>query len=379
MDNINNTDDTIRENNLDNIDRNEKPTRYYSNGRFSDSNAGDDINYSPKANTYTQPPRKKGLPSWAKALIVIGSILLFFGLMGVACDGMLSADTGNEVVTNFGYDYIGVVYVDDTIDEYGSGTYNHQYILNAIDAMAEDSHNKGMILYVDTPGGSVFASDELYLKIKEYQQTTERPVYSSMQGTAASGGYYISAPCEKIIANRNCWTGSIGVTMGTFVDVSGLLEKLGVKTQTITAGSNKAMGSSTEPLTAEQRAIYQSLVDEAYEQFVAIVAEGRDMPVDRVKTLADGRIYTANQALQNGLVDMVGTFDEAVADMQKTYKLEDCAVEYFQAEVTTDFYDLLGVVAKDGDVSAITDADAIEALIELNGTYRVSYMSDIKK
>ena len=92
--------------------------------------------------------------------------------------------------------------------------------------MAEDDRNKGMILYVNTPGGSVYASDELYLKIKDYQETTGRPVYSSMQSQATSGGYYISAPCDKIIANRNCWTGSIGVTMGTFIDISGLLSDL---------------------------------------------------------------------------------------------------------------------------------------------------------
>ncbi|MFR0902395.1 MAG: signal peptide peptidase SppA [Anaerovoracaceae bacterium] len=176
------------------------------------------------------------------------------------------------------------------MDEYGTGTYNHQYILNAIDAMIYDDNNKGLILYINTPGGSVYASDEVYLKIREYQEITGRPVYSSMQSQATSGGYYISAPCDKIIANRNCWTGSIGVTMGTFIDLSELLGNLGIKTETITSGDNKSMGSSTEPMTDEQRAIFQALIDEAYEQFVGIVAEGRGMTDAEVKN-SDGR-YT---------------------------------------------------------------------------------------
>ena len=133
-----------------------------------------------------------------------------------------------------------------------------------------------------------------------------------MQSQATSGGYYISASCDKIIANRNCWTGSIGVTMGTLMDISELLENLGIKTNTITSGANKAMGSSYEAMTEEQREIFQSLIDEAYDQFVGIVADGRDMSEKEVRKIADGRIYTAKQALDNGLIDAIGTMEDAV-------------------------------------------------------------------
>ena len=245
--------------------------------------------------------------------------------------------------------------------------------------MINDSDNKGMILYVDTPGGSVFASDELHLKIKEYQDQTGRPVYSSMQSMAASGGYYISASCDKIIANRNCWTGSIGVTMGTIYDVTGLLDKAGIKTQTITSGRNKAMGSSTEKMTAEQREILQSLIDEAYDQFVGIVAEGRDMKDSEVRKIADGRIYTAKQAQKLGLVDEVGTFEDAVEDMKKEYKLSDCAVEEFESVVSTDIWSLLGESAESRLSAGFFSADMIEALTDLNGKVEFSYISDIKK
>lgn len=354
---------------MDFNENNEKNVQYYSGGQFSQ-----DMNFSGNVAT------KKKMPSWAKALIIIGSVIVFLALLTAGCSSILKgSDNPNEVVTNFGHDYIGTIYVQDTIDEYGTGLYNHQYLLNAIDAMIADDENKGMIIYVDTPGGSVFASDELYLKIKQYQQKTKRPVYASMQSTAASGGYYISAPCDKIFANRNCWTGSIGVTMGTFIDVSGLLDKLGIKTETITAGDNKAMGSNTEPMTKEQKEIFQGLIDEAYDQFVGIVAEGRDMSVSEVKKLADGRIYTAKQAVKNGLVDKIGTFDEAVADMKKTYELDNCKVEYFVSESKEDLYDLLLAMTEADGSDAVADPDLIKDLISMNGTFRVSYMANISK
>lgn len=354
---------------MDSHENNDKTVQYYSEGRFSK-----DMSFEGPTAT------KKKLPSWTKALIIIGLVILFLIVMTIGCSSILGGSGDpNKVVTGFGHDYIGTIYVQGEIDETGTGTYNHQYILNAIEAMIEDDENKGMILYVDTPGGSVYASDELYLKIKEYQEKTGRPVYSSMQGTAASGGYYISAPCDKIFANRNCWTGSIGVTMGTFIDVSGLLDKLGIKTETITSGDNKSMGSSTEPMTKEQRQIYQGLIDEAYDQFVAIVAEGRGMTVAQVKKLADGRIYTAKQAVANGLVDKVGTFEEAVTDMKKTYKLDDCEVEYFKSEVGGDIYDLLLSMSQGGESNVTADPELIERLISMNGTFRVSYKANISK
>lgn len=333
-----------------------------------------------------QTSKKGSMPGWVKGLIIFGIIVACVVLLTVGCNRAVSNVTGSlttgstdEVVTDFGYDYIGTLYIDGTIDEYGTDTYNHQYLLNAIDAMMTDSNNKGMILSVNTPGGSVYASDELYLKIKEYQETTGRPVYSAMQSQATSGGYYISASCDKIIANRNCWTGSIGVTMGTLMDISELLENLGIKTNTITSGANKAMGSSYEAMTEEQREIFQSLIDEAYDQFVGIVADGRDMSEKEVRKIADGRIYTAKQALDNGLIDAIGTMEDAVQDMQSQYGLQDCAVEDFIPESKTDLSDLLGIVSEQNPISGLSDAALIEELVALNGTFRVSYIASVKK
>ena len=233
---------------------------------------GQDPRYVPQG-AYQQPAPKSGFPTWAKVLIVIALILVLIVYLmgscvaniGKAFDSTLESElmnTGTDVTTeNATGEYIGVIHVEGTISEDSASTgYNHKYILKSIEDMAKDDRNLGLVLYLNTPGGSVYASDEVYFAIKDYQEKTKRPVYASMQSMAASGGYYISAPCDKIYANRNAFTGSIGVTMGTMYDLTGLLDKLGIKTQTITAGENKAMGSSTEELSQKQYEIYKGLV-----------------------------------------------------------------------------------------------------------------------
>ena len=382
---------------LDQFDKDNKKVQYYSDRKFSDRQESDnDRSYSPggsygpdgygygsdggysPAGYNSGSGGRRRFPGWAKALIIIAVIVVAVIFLTVGCSNVVGKVLGDgssgEVSTNFGHDYVGVLYIQDTIDEYGTGLYNHQYLLSAIDAMMYDQDNKGIILYVDTPGGSVYASDELYLKIREYQENTGRPVYSSMQSQATSGGYYISASCDKIFANRNCWTGSIGVTMGTFIDVSELLSDLGIRTETITSGDNKAMGSTTEPMTDEQREIYQSLIDEAYEQFVGIVADGRGMSVDEVKDLADGRIYSASQALDNGLIDEVGTFEDAAYDIAYACGMDQVQLEYFQPEQSATLASLLGILTENSG----TDAQTVEDLVALNGTFRLSYISEVR-
>ncbi len=344
-----------------------------------------------------QPTKpKKGI---SKPLLIIGGILLGIIIIGGGCKIISNQLTGamQEMMgatysedeyyvdyANVTSDHIAVVFVEGVISSStstgilseGSG-YDHQFILESIDLAINNDANKGLMLYVNSPGGGVYESDELYLKIREYQELTGRPVYTYMGPMAASGGYYIAAPSEKIIANRNCWTGSIGVTMGTYYDITGLLDKYGVKSVTITAGKNKAMGSYTDPMTPEQLAILQSLVDEAYGQFVSIVAEGRGMEVDEVVKLADGRVYTARQAKSLGLVDEIGTFEQAVATMQNDNDLTDCDV-FYVTPPTIGFLDqLLGEVKSIQRSSS--DLSMIMELMSENGQMPIAYISDMLK
>lgn len=216
-------------------------------------------------------------------------------------------------------DYIAIVRVEGTIQEQSGGStleassgYQHDSTMNYIDELMDDSNNKGILLYVDSPGGTVYESEELYQKLKEYKETTKRPIWDYMAHYAASGGYMVSMASDKIYANSNTTTGSIGVIMSGY-DMSGLYKKLGIRYVSITSGKNK----DSSKFTDEQIAIYQDQVNEAYEEFVNIVADGRDMSVEDVKKLADGRTYTAKQAKNNGLIDEISLYPDMKDAMSK--------------------------------------------------------------
>jgi len=316
---------------------------------------------------------RKNIVLW---LVIIAVVLGSSAIISIG-SGKISHLLGIGPSFPDAYPYIGVLYVEGEItsgqtDTFGlPAGYQHQWTLDTIDDLIADDNNKALLIFVNSPGGGVYESDELYLKLKEYKETTGRPVYSAMGSMAASGGYYISAAADKIIANRNTWTGSIGVTIGTFYDISGFLEKNGINTITITSGANKAMGSMTQPMTEEQQQIFQALVDECYEQFTGIVADGRNMDIAKVKKLADGRIYTAKQALDLGLVDAIGTREEAIADLKKSFDLEDCDVVDITYENNNIFGKFLYTMIPDLPAG---DASAILKFVQRNENSPVNYM-----
>ncbi len=329
----------------------------------------------------------KGKKRINKGLIIFIVIVIAVVLLGVSCNRTMVtimggvSETGNNI--DYSDDYIAVINVEGTIaDSAGSiletETYNHQFTMDAIDDIIADKENKGLIIQVNSPGGSVYTSDELYLKILKYKETG-RPVYSAMGSMAASGGYYISAPSDKIIANRNCWTGSIGVKIGTIYDTTELLKKVGIEAETITSGDNKNMGSSYEEITEEQKEIYQGLVDEAYEQFVEIVASGRNMSTKRVKSLADGRIYTAKQALENGLVDDIGDYDYAIDAMMSDNSLKECDINYLIPEKETDLFSFLTGSALFNSSSLASEYKEILDFVGKSESFTVTYMSNAIK
>ncbi len=222
---------------------------------------------------------------------------------------MLTTDYGYDTP---GYDYIAVVNVVGTIQEQTAASifeiaegYQHTDTMDYIDNLMYDGNNKGILLYVDSPGGAVYESEELYEKLKEYKEASGNPVWTYMSHYAASGGYMISMATDRIFANANTTTGSIGVIMSG-LDMTGLYEKLGIRYVSIASGDFK----DSSMLTDEQIAVFQEQVDEYYGKFVRIVAEGRDMPEEEVRTLADGRTYTAQQALENGLIDQISSYED---------------------------------------------------------------------
>ncbi len=241
-------------------------------------------------------------------------------------------------------------------DFYKTQTYNQSYLINTITALENDKLCKGIVVYLNTPGGSAFATDEVYLKLMEFKKKTKKPVYAIMGPTCASGGYYIACAADTIFANRNTTTGSIGVTFGTMFDLSGFLEKYGIDTNTITSGPNKSMGSQYIPMTEEQKQIYQSIIDEAYLQFTGIVAESRNLNNDELWAVADGRIFTAKQALELKLIDQIANQQDALALIKKeTGVTTICNFAYVKRFKIKDLFFALasGLTARDeGDLSA---------------------------
>lgn len=246
---------------------------------------------------------------------------------------MLAAEYGYDTPN---YDYIAVVEVSGTIQEQTETSlfeiaegYQHTNTMDYIDNLMYDSNNKGILLYVDSPGGTVYESEELYDKLKEYKEVSGNPVWTYMSHYAASGGYMISMASDRIFANTNTTTGSIGVIMSGF-DMTGLYEKLGIRYVSITSGDFK----DSSKLTDEQVAVFQEQIDEYYGKFIRIVSEGRNMSDEEVRRLADGRTYTAKQALDNGLIDEISSYE----DMKDVMSDELGVWDYYQPAIEENLF-----------------------------------------
>ena len=257
------------------------------------------------------------------AVLLIGGLVIY----------PIANEKSERSVYGDGDPYVGVLVINGEIGS-ASETYQHGWTLEQIRTMRKDSLNTGIMLYVNSPGGSVFETDELYTELKKYQKKTKRPLYAYFDQMAASGGYYIAAPADKIIANQLCTTGSIGVYMGPVIDASRLLSKYGISAQYIKSGRNKAMGNPFTPLTTEQKEIYQSQIDEYYERFARIVSKGRHLPIDMVYEIGDGRSYTASQALDNHLIDQIGNFAKARKTMKKDCKVRNFVMIQYQPQTS---------------------------------------------
>lgn len=263
--------------------------------------------------------------------------------------------------------YIAKIYITGVIQN-NNKTYDQQWLLDTIKTLKDDKHNKGIMLYINSPGGSVYESDEVYQALNDYQKS-RKPVWAYMGPLAASGGYYISCSAEYICANRNTLTGSIGVISGESLDLTKMMENLGIKSRTFTAGKNKNMLNYNEPLSEQQEQIMQSIADECYDQFTSIVAINRKIDIDKVKEIADGRIYTANQALKLNLIDKICNEDEAISSMKAKYQFNDTDVIDYCYTPTLNWMDYFYSAIKElNPISQTAEAKVLD-MIDNNLTY----------
>jgi protease-4 len=205
-----------------------------------------------------------------------------------------------------------------------------QEIVSQLRKAEDDPEVKAVLLKIDSPGGSVIASDLIYNEIMAFKQRKEAKVVVAMMGVAASGGYYISLPADFILAHPTTVTGSIGVLF-LRPDLTGLMEKIGVDVNVSKTGKNKDMGSPFRQATEEEQKITQDLIDQLADRFLDRIAEHRKLDPKNLKEISSARIYLAHDALNLGLVDRIGYLDEAVSKAKKLAELpEDAKVVVYR-------------------------------------------------
>ena len=229
-------------------------------------------------------------------------ILSAFLLVFILTAFLLSYFGGGQSGAGLWSEAVGVIEVRGVINDADK-------IIESIRRFAKADYVRAVVLRVESPGGGVTPAQEIYRELTRLRE--KKPVIASLGGVAASGGYYIASACSTIVANPGTITGSIGVIMET-VNVQGLLEKLGVKGVVIKAGTYKDLGSPLRDMSAEERQILGTMLNDVHRQFIAAVATGRHMEEAKIQTLADGRVYSGEQALKLGLVDQLGNFQDAI-------------------------------------------------------------------
>ena len=272
---------------------------------------------------------------WVWVGIGIGSIVCI--MLPLVCLGFSTLSfSGGARAGRVWEDAVAVIRIEGVIvsgrePDFPISTSDNVYsesIIQRLERARDDPSVKAIVLRVNSPGGGIVASDEVYNAVKEI----DKPVVVSMGELAASGGYYVSCAAEKIIANPMTLTGSIGV-ISTFPNFEQLLDKIGVDMLVIKSGSMKDQLSPYREPTEAEIAHWQEITDQAYGKFLSIVAEARELDLEEARELADGRVYTGQQALDLGLVDTLGDLPDAIADAAELGGIEGepRLIEYEQA------------------------------------------------
>lgn len=213
-------------------------------------------------------------------------------------------------------------------------------ILKSLKRFSEDKNVKGIILRIDSPGGAVAPSQEIYSEVRKIHEKGEKKVVASFGNVAASGAYYIASATDKIISNPGTITGSIGVIM-EMSNIQELLDKVGIESYVIKSGQYKDIGSITRPMSEEESRILQSVLDDVHMQFIEDVSKGRGMAMEKVKEIANGSIYSGRQAKGLGLVDVLGGFQDAVDAIKELTGIKGEPALVYEKEDKLDWLDLL--------------------------------------
>ena len=233
--------------------------------------------------------------------ILTGIFFLFLAGISLLLSSFLSYSPQTDIFAK--KDGVGIVELKGLI-------ISSEQVLKHLSELRNNPNVKSVVLRIESPGGAVGASQEIYEEVKRTNEV--KPVVASMGSMGASGGYYAALGARNIIANPGTMTGSIGVIV-KFPNLEGLYEKIGYKSEVIKSGPLKGIGASNRALSEEERTLMQDLIKNVYNQFVRDVAAARSMPEETVAGLADGRIYSGEQALEAGLIDTLGNFTDAIA------------------------------------------------------------------
>lgn len=237
---------------------------------------------------------------WLWITVGIGTVFLCLLLFGMIAIASIFTDRHDLTVsTGVGLVQVKGIIIDplDTVKQL------HDF--------GKNDKIKSVLVRIDSPGGVVGPSQEIWSAVKKLKE--KKPVIVSMGSVAASGGYYIAVPASLIYANPGTITGSIGVLM-KFANLEGLMGKVGMKSFTLKTGKYKDVGSTARKMNAEERAMLQAVIENTHSQFVRAVAEGRKLPEVKVREIADGRIFSGEQALAHGLIDRLGTMEDALLE-----------------------------------------------------------------
>jgi protease IV len=284
-----------------------------------------------------EPRRRRRWPFVVGGLVALGLLVLTVSLVVLVLTinaGGPSAPSAvyeEEYISGAGPAKIAVIPVEGAIaasENTVAGvqpTNTPEGLADALKQAKDDESVAAVVLEVNSPGGGVTASDMMHQSILDFKGSSGKPVVVSMEDTAASGGYYISTAADRIVANETTLTGSLGVFI-PLLNFREAAQKYGVTQEYIKSGKYKTMGSSWKELTPKEREIFQSIVDHYYDEFVKVIVEGRDLPEDRVREIADGRVYSAEQAKDLDLVDELGELDEATGIARNLANVEEATV-----------------------------------------------------